>query len=557
MQLSKLGFHLTHPRRSAGLVRDMLQARRRARDLMTRQSRLVAEGERELRRMSPPRDPKGVIPIMHCGFYHESAAFVPVAMEAMRRGWQPIWVHNDVALPFPPGSPFARFNGWLERHSRQLYVLSGRSNAGLLNDWTVDFPNEIAICDGENYFPAIAGKLRRIFKCFDLDWENPTVAHSAAETLRSADATYRYCTELFETACAQQVPVRFIGAEHLYVPAGIPMMYSKLLRARGAPQCELFEFIDLGGSYTHFFTDGEYNTPREYAVQNITRRETYSRHEVLRGEFEQWIKDRAPGESEISFGRSVMHQKWTGSSEIDPRARAALERISAHRDAGGKAVWMFGHAVVELGNPSDFGAIHPSLKAWIHNTIDIINGTNSLLVVKPHPAEARYKPNRRPNQLFSDLFPKDLPENVVFLDALWAPLDQVLPLIDVGTVWRGSAGAQLMMEAIPGIVCGMHTAYQDVLAPPQPTSRDHYRTMLLDPSQVPVGPERQRRAALYFAYMRDQTMFPVDVMEPGEMVTVDGFSYLRFSLKWDHGKLREMRVNGDENIARICDVICA
>lgn len=557
MHVSKLITHLTHPARSAGLVRDVVNVRRSTWQRERRISRLLREGSAALARMPAPAAPVGLVPLMHCGFYNDASAYVGLAIELLRRNWQPIWVHGDITVPFAPDSEFAEFNGGLRYHSRHEYSRPGSIPGNLQNDWVVDFPNERAICNGNDYFLLIAGKLRRTFKCFDLDWNDEEVNARAAETLCSADAAHSYCDALFEKAKETETPVRFIGAEHLYIPAGVPLMYSKYLRAAKVPQAELFEFIDFGGAYAHFFSEGEFHTRSQFSVQNVTRHETYSRHEVLLPDFENWLADREVNEEDVAFGKRLLNQKWTGSDEIDPLATDALERIAAFRENGGKAAWLFGHAIVELGNPSDFGAVHPTLKDWIASSVEAVRGTDTLLVIKPHPAEARHKPNRKPNQLFRDLFDFPLPENVIFLEPLWAPLNKVLPLVDIGIAWRGSAGAQLMMEGVPVVVCGMHTAYHQILQPPQPRDLAHYKTMLNDPETARVDQEKQRRAALYFSYMKDRAMHAADFLMPPQPVTVEGFSYLRDTLIWDHEKLDAIIAGEVESISKMCDSICA
>jgi len=562
MQLTRILKGLTQPAKSAGLIKDVIHSQLKIRNSRRRIENLMSEGTAAIQQFYGPEHPKGIVPLMHCGFYYDASAYIALVIELLRRDWQPIWVHGDISIPFADNSPYAEFNGGLLRHSRELYQRNGPDDRrpsfeDLKKTWDLDFEREIAEWGGDNYFPVIAGKLRRIFKCLDLDWHNKELSRCAAKTLQSTDAALSYCRDLFDIAKKTNTAVRFIGAEHLYVPAGIPMMYSKFLKDQKAPQNELFEFIDFGGAYTHFFTDGESATTSQFNAQNITKNDTYSRHEILHASFNSWIAEQESDTTHLEFGKSVLQQRWTGSSDIDPSANAAIDQIVAHRDSGGKAVWLFGHAIVELGNPSDYGAIHPTLQDWVNETVKAVQDTDLLLVIKPHPAEARHRPHRRPNQLFKDIFPQPLPKNIVFLEPLWAPLDKIFPLIDIGTVWRGSAGAQLMMERIPVIVCGMHTAYHNAIHPPQPCSAADYKEILLNPDKVEISDEQQHRAALYFSFLKEETMFPIDLITDPEPVNVDGFNYVRPSLRLDQKKLDRHIAGPVDSVSKICDTICA
>ena len=549
--------HLSQPLRTAGLVRDVVQAHKIKLRTGYRIKTLMAGASIALRQMKPPLHPRGLVPLMHCGFYNDASVYVPVAAELLRRGWQPIWVHTDVKIPFTKNSPFSKFNGGLKRISRHEYSNPIKVGNTLMNNWQIDFRKEIVSCNEDNYFLPIAGKLRRTLKVYDLDWENPSVLEKANEILHSTDATPSYCLELFKAGKKYKTPVRFIGAEHLYVPAGIPMMFSKYLKNKNLSDHNLFEFIDLGGAYSHYFTDGEYKTRSDFCVQNITRHQTFSRLEVLSKPFKEWVNKNQFNPDHISAGRSLLRQRWTGNYEVDPQANQLIEKIITHRKAGGKAAWMFGHAAVELGNPSDFGSCHPTLKDWIKGTVTALANSDTLLVVKPHPAEARYKPNRKPNQLFKELFGDNIAKNVIFLEPLWAPLDKIINLIDIGVVWRSSVGAQLTMQGIPVLICGMHTAYHQALKPIQPQSDEEYRELLLNPSKVKISPYQQKLAALYFSYLKNQSMIPVGFLQPPEPVVVNNFSYLRDTLKWNWPKLRNHISTGDDEIAKICDVICS
>ena len=191
----------------------------------------------------------------------------------------------------------------------------------------------------------------------------------------------------------------------------------------------------------------------------------------------------------------------------------------------------------------------------MNDTIETLNGKDVLLLIKPHPTEKRYKPNRKPNQMLADLIHVPLADNVVLMDALWLGTHEIMDHIDIGLIWRSNAALELAIKGISAIVAGREAAYRNAVDLIYPESQAHYHELLDNLENIGPMPGQGERAALLLRYIAEETFINLPYVRQPALKSQDGFRYANPGLAWDEAKLADFLANGDPNIDRICTEI--
>lgn len=507
-----------------------------------------------IRGIRPPQNPEGVAVFLDCGFKRDGAMYTLVMHRLAEKGWLPVSLHPDLDMPRHPDPVLGGLNGMLVREGPTRYRLAGTApEVELAHNWEIDLNGQICRAEGINFFDVVRGKLRRYFKTYELDFERPDIKIACRDMIASADAALSICRYLRDHVAARNLPVRILGCEHLYVPSGIFNIYcAERGREFG------IEFVDFSGAYSHYFTAGEYLKRHSFAVRNVTRHDTISRHIVDRDAFDEWLKHNGGGDAAReakAAALSIVANSWTGKRDIPPDAVGMLDRIAAHRENGGIVACLYGHVGFDLGVPRDCGDGHADMVDWMNDTIETLNGKDVLLLIKPHPTEKRYKPNRKPNQMLADLIHVPLADNVVLMDALWLGTHEIMDHIDIGLIWRSNAALELAIKGIPAIVAGREAAYRNAVDLIYPESQAHYHELLDNLENIGPMPGQGERAALLLRYIAEETFINLPYVRQPALKSQDGFRYANPGLAWDEAKLADFLANGDPNIDRICTEI--
>ena len=543
--------HALHPVRAIqitgslfrGCLKTLLNTREKKRFQEVAQS-IVVDLDR-------PIAPKGIAVFLDCGFKRDGAMYALIMRSLTEKGWHVASLHDDLEMHAVEDKTLSLLDASLKRVSSTEYVVKEDIRRDLKAiEWEIDLASGTCLADGIDYYPIVMGKLRRLHKAYDLDFTDDEISLSAEEVLKSAAAALAICYFLRDKVASTDLPVRIIGAEHLYVPTGMFMMFCAEEGYRHG-----VEFIDFGGAYSHYFTAGEYLEFQVYAVQNITRRNTISRHIIDRSTFDQWVNKGQDVDGALKEAQAVIQQNWVGTDERPDEARRLVEKIKHHRANGGAVACAFGHVGFDLSVPRDHGDAHKNMVDWLNDTITTLNDTDTLLLIKPHPSEKRYKPNRKPNQLLEELIHVPRAQNVIMLDALWFNAFDIFELIDVGLIWRSNVALELAILGIPAVVAGKEAAYRYALDLIYPSDRDNYHDLLEDIENLQMPEQQDQRCALYLKYITTETFINFAYVIPPELQESQGFRYAPSSLRWNRKNLERFLSNGDPAVDRVCTEI--
>ena len=490
-----------------------------------------------------PEDPSGVMVFSPMGNASMTALHVILAKELAKNNWGVVFLDGAVPLPNTGSTIVHRYESMITPLSYlRRFLTEDNQNARIRNRWNIDFNRELVECEGVNYFFLVYSVISRMEKSYHLDFEEDKVQSLFKDVLASLDAALTVCHRLREDFAENDIPVRFSGPEPLYATNGVFNFYCSEI---GSDQN--MEFIDMAQAYENLFRPSRKLQFSNFVIENITRQKLFSAHQIRDDSFSDWKQTN----SKISAAQKTVQQlvglNRTGATKPNPEAQSILARCLKFQSAGGRVVCLFGRLIYDLGVPDDSGTAHENMESWVIDSINAVKGQNVLLLIKPHIAEYSRPAWDAPNELFVDLIPKDRPKNVIVLDPYTFNLNQLLPHLDLGLVWRSTAALELAYSGIPTIVAGKHQYHSEVINLPQPKSSEEYHQMIRDSSKVPMDPRIAERIALYFEYMKSEDNF-------------FHFSYATLGIhkklppypKWNKKSLKEYLLHGDPAISRLC-----
>ena len=185
---------------------------------------------------------------------------------------------------------------------------------------------------------------------------------------------------------------------------------------------------------------------------------------------------------------------------------------------------------------------------WLNHSIESVRGTDTLLLIKPHPHELKNEIGSFLTEYFRDLIVGELPDNVIYLGHDWFDLADMKELIDVGTVFNGTTSTELALLEIPGILCSHFAPIDYPIGQIVPRDRDHFRRLLCGEEETKLAPDVPLRAATWMKYLSGNDRIR-DYRYHSRQITNKVVS----PPYWFREDMAEYILNGDPNIDIIVD----
>lgn len=192
-----------------------------------------------------------------------------------------------------------------------------------------------------------------------------------------------------------------------------------------------------------------------------------------------------------------------GNAEV---VDTVTRRIEDWKRSGGHVACAFGKVVCDASVPHDGGPCHRSLKDWICHTIEAATGSNTLLLIKPHPHETRQEIGCFLNETFREICPDTLPENVIFLGYDWFRIDELAAHIDLALVYNGTVAVEMAVLGIPTLVCADFAQVDYPVGHSIARSRTAYEKAVRFEVVTPVDPDTAGLARSWLELMRGDTV---------------------------------------------------
>ncbi|MFT4953729.1 MAG: hypothetical protein ACI8U3_000091 [Brevundimonas sp.] len=266
-----------------------------------------------------------------------------------------------------------------------------------------------------------------------------------------------------------------------------------------------FFCVHVSNGYENYFANFKYLISTKAAMRNMTAHpELRSAGFPVPSQFLQWYDARK------AYGRAMLDQvrdttkvrrSTRTAAAPPPEAMACLDRLRAHRAQGGKVACAFGKLVCDMLAPTDGGPAHSNMKDWLNHTIESVRGSDTLLLIKPHPHELRNEIATFLTEYLVDLIEVDIPDNVIISGQDWFDLNDLDGLVDLGLLYNGTTAIELGLMNIPAVVCSDFAPIDYPIGHAVPRNRSHYRKMVRFEAPVKVAEDLPERAAAWIHYM--------------------------------------------------------
>lgn len=501
----------------------------------------------DMLRAVPLKQPiKGVCIMMTLGS-RQSLIWKGLSMAEMRkRGYASIVLEEGLLEALPTGDPeIDRFHGCLlaaQLGRRDVDHPAGKHRY----EWTVDIENEIVEANGLNIFQPIRERVSTVQRRYSVNFEDARAQEVIEEMIQKADVALGVYEDVVASLGPKGLAIRFLGSMNHYVPSAV---YKKCAAAHDGP--EDIGYVGYLLAYQHYYTIMGNTHSSAISVKNLTKAKVRMPHKPTREEFLAWVERQEDTQAHLERARDLTMAD-RGRVMDTPERQAALDRIEAHKARGGKVVCLFGKLTYDIGADKEGGPGHKDMADWLRHSVEAVRSHDDiLLLIKPHPNEMRRELNQ-PTEFFFDLLPDDLPNNVMALDHRWFNNKDLIPLIDLGTIWHGTAILELMSMKVPIMACSWTGMYDNPITPLSPESREHYVACLHAPGKFSVSDEAALHAALTIVYMStDEQMIPYTYAHLPFLRGVKGDK----PAHWFPERVQAYLENGDPNIAALADRI--
>jgi hypothetical protein len=139
---------------------------------------------------------------------------------------------------------------------------------------------------------------------------------------------------------------------------------------------------------------------------------------------------------------------------------------------------------------------------WVVKTIELIKDRSDIhLYIKPHPAEIFFASAKGVADIVRMRYPV-LPANVTLVmpEFKISPYE-LMPFMDVGVLYSGTLGIEMMLRGMPVIVAGQ-TPYRGLGFASEPKTLNEYRDALLGASEIPPPSLDQVELFAYFYFIK-------------------------------------------------------
>lgn len=399
---------------------------------------------------------------------------------------------NAVVRPWP-ASPRLSMNF-------EALIKSKDERNGLINDWTIDPQNRNMSCLGVNYYQGFYERISRVMKVYHLDWTLPHVSHFLDLWLRQTDRAIAALEGVRAVLEEKDARATLVSLQSQFVP-----YYALKQYAASQPHC--FTHVTLSSSYENWASNMSGKPVSSLTLLNNTVHPHPSSPAFgRRDHFQTWFETDFARERDRFLKITAQMTGVARAGDRSPAAEEALAWIKAKRQEKQRRVFCaLGKIPYDLAVPYQRGPAHRDIADWLNHTIDMLAGSDDLLLIKPHPHELNYEISHKPNERFIDLI-RDidgLPDNIRILPYRGLSVQDLMSVTDHFLCWNGSSISELGAQGASVIASDDWAALNYPVNVRLPDDRDHYAAMLRGTAPITMAPDFADRCAAYIAYMVD------------------------------------------------------
>lgn len=166
-------------------------------------------------------------------------------------------------------------------------------------------------------------------------------------------------------------------------------------------------------------------------------------------------------------------------------------------------IFLFSNVYWDIGL-SELSSLYNGVIEWVLDTIELLKEEENIhLYIKPHPAEVFDSSSslKGVSTTIKEKYPI-LPRNITIIEPEWQILTyDLFEYIDLGVIFNGTIGIEMMMSNIPVISTGRTTHFGLGLAY-EPINRIEYKTLLLGEKPTIISSKDSIDLFAYFYFIR-------------------------------------------------------
>lgn len=214
-------------------------------------------------------------------------------------------------------------------------------------------------------------------------------------------------------------------------------------------------------------------------------------------------------------------------------------------DPAKRNIFLFSNLYWDVGL-SNQAALFNDVLGWVLETVELVRSHPQChLYIKPHPAEVFGSATSMKGvaQIVRERYPQ-LPANVTIIEPQWQlNTYQLFPLIDLGVIFTGTLGLEMMLAGIPVVSTGA-TSHKGLGFAAEPQSLADYRALLLGTQATPQIDRAQLELFAYFYFIR--TLLPWKLTPQAYADDFGGFTI---------GSLDDLAPGHDPQLDHLCNCI--
>ncbi len=381
-----------------------------------------------------------------------------------------------------------------------------------------------------------------LLRRYSIDFSSSDIVPFVQEVASTTVSLVEVMKKIQSSLGLRHQKIAFMGFNTHRLPHAAIRLYCQ---SRG--HSERFFCVQSINAYENYFGNFRSNISTKMALRNVT---AYPHQRVAflpePNHFERWYLDNSRHHKQMLSAAMTIIRMRRASSVAASAPGAIRKKLFAWKEEGGTVACMFGKVVCDLGVPYDGGPAHANLKDWLNHTTKLVNGSRTLLLVKPHPHEVNNKIGMFLTESFTDLLDGTPSENVIILGHSDFNIEELVGLIDFGLLWNGTAAVELGVLGIPAVLCSHFAPLDYPVGHMVPSDRVDYEKIVLGMTQVSVASDLRERSAAWLHFLDTE-----DVSIPYRYHSRPLTNQHVFPATWFDEEVKRYLDIGDPNVERL------
>ncbi len=192
-------------------------------------------------------------------------------------------------------------------------------------------------------------------------------------------------------------------------------------------------------------------------------------------------------------------------------------------DTSKRNIFLFSNIYWDVGL-SEMGSLYDDVIDWVLDSISLTKDmANCHLYIKPHPGEVLDSASSLKGiaDIIAEKYPS-LPSNISIINPEWKIRTyELFPYVDVGVIFSGTLGLEMMLSGVPVISTGK-TTHMGLGFAAEPKTLNEYAAVLKGDQQTPKPDQKELELFAFFYFVR--TLIPWNLTKQAYADNFDGFS---------------------------------